>query len=160
MKCFRLLSFMFVVVGLFSVVGCSKDKVTDPAPDPDPVTIITTSTMFVTADFKKYSTPSVYYKNSEAYVQIIYSGTGTLKDVVVTINGTNVPYSALQRIYTLSWDTNIVAGSTVKVDIASSQGNFSVSGVLPVADSGAVQISIPGCMQGSYLSLSNQTTSR
>lgn len=142
--------FMFII-GMLIVTGCHKDKVTDPAPEPD-------STMSISVDFLK-SADTVseleFIKNTRCIVSVLYIGTGSLQGVKVTINGINIPYDSVIGGYVLNWNSDIITGSTVKLDVTSSQGNYSASGVLPAAGAGKVQITIPGCIPGSYLSLAH-----
>ena len=142
-----LISFIFIVMLVF--IGCHKDKVTDPDPEPDP-------TVSISVDFlKSGDAVGEFIKNTRCITSVHYFGGGSLQGVTVAINGTNIPYDQVVGAYVLYWDSNIITGSTVRVDVTSSQGNYSASGVLPAAGAGQVQITIPGCIPGSYLSLAH-----
>ena len=139
----------FIIIGMLVVIGCHKDKVTDPAPEPDP-------TVSISVDFlKSGDAVGGIIGNTRCITSVHYFGSGSLQGVTVAINGTNIPYDQVVGAYVLYWDSNIITGSTVKVDVTSSQGNYSASGVLPATGAGQVQITIPGCIPGSYLSLAH-----
>lgn len=145
-----------MIIGMLVVIGCHKDKVTDPAPDPEPiVTTAATPTVAIIADLTKSDTANnVYNKNTSCMVSIVYLGSGTFKDVTIKINGTTIPYNANYGSYVLYWDSSIATGSTVKLDVTSSQGDYSASGALPEVGVQA-QVSIPGCTPGSRISINH-----
>ena len=153
----RFLGVMLIVVVL-ALVGCSKkaDSPTDPGTPAAPAA--STATVLLGVGLTKTDTqlfPGVPQPDTECYASVMYMGTATFKDVVVKVNGINIPYVALRDLYILDWNSGLVTGSQVKIDFSSSVGNCSVTANLPAPGTGQTQTPITGCMQGSYLSLTH-----
>jgi len=153
MKSFKLMGFMFVIM-MFVMMGCSKDEEDKTESDPIPVPVSTVS-VYVTSALTRTDAPLYSAKNTSAYVEVIYAGSGNFSVSSVKLAGVEIPYDPVIRYYLLDWDSTLVTGSNVKLEIVSSLGTYSVSGALPAVGSGQVQISVPDCLQGSYLTLAH-----
>jgi len=144
-----------IVIALaFALLGCSKPKPTDPDPTPAPTAVPTAiPNVSLTVNFaKRDSVNPLQPKDTSVIVIASYSDGYTIKniqDATVTINGTNIPFIPYPGSYSLDWDSSITTGSTVTLNVTSTHGNFSASGVLPAAGGLQVQVAIPGCLLGS-----------
>jgi hypothetical protein len=157
--------FIISVMLFFFIIGCSKSNPTAALQTATPITQIVTltqtptQTTILTATPSPTSTPILTATptstattsaiNATAYVLLtgtsvsrtitIYNNWVDVTDATVAINGITIPYNGSG--YVLSAIDTIVTGSTVTLNISSTVGNFTASGVMPASGAAAIKYS-------------------
>lgn len=135
---------LLVVSCSIFIIGCKKDK-KENNPVTNPVSTLLPSVVG-SVDISSPFSPG----NTYASLMLLGTDLSRIVDATFTVNGTVIPSDS--GMYSKVYNSSITTGSTVNLNITSSDGNFSASGVMP-ASGMAVAVKFPGTSATSQIVL-------